>query len=231
MYTNTRYGPFDFSLDSCSIQMKPIKLFNEEMERDTTKALYKEIYGYVINNVVTGVGVGESKTEMIFNCPDGTGTMRFGFDTYTSEEEKILKSDNHCLRYFYKLNAFDSKEDCFDSDILPSSKKVGLSCGYFAVNVKYSDGTSETIESCNIFNKDIINSNHLDDKSRENFETFVNTNKDGNKNVISFIAELSGEQGNNIVYDSLTGKINENNSEKITLAKYLLFVYFFIYLF
>ena len=223
IYTNTYYGPSSTNVNICSVQVKPIKTFNDEMSRDTTKALYKEIWGYVVYNVVTGAA--NSKQEMTFECADGTGTMRFGYDTYTNEEEEILKSDNHCMSYFYGLNEFNSKEDCFNGEILPSSKKVGLSCGYYEVSIKYSDGTSQTIKSCNIFNKDIINSKHLDDKSKETFESFVKSNKNNDKVVISYVAELSDDQGHTIVYDSLTQSINiNNNSEKISLVKYLLYI-------
>ena len=142
------------TITSCSIQMPPIKLYKEEVERESTKAYYKEAWGYVVNNVVTGAAGG--KVEKTYNCKDGTATMRFGFDTYTEEEIEILQSDEHCLAYFYGLNEFTTKEDCFNSVILPSSKKVGLSCGYFEFDIKFSDGTSKNLKSCNIFNKDII---------------------------------------------------------------------------
>lgn len=192
------------------------------MERETTKALYKEIWGYVTNNMIQS-----SKIEMTYFCKDGTASTRFGFDTYTDEEIKILKSKNHCMSYFYGYNTFASKEECFNSEILPSSKKVGLSCGYYEFNIKFSDGTSKNIKSCNIFNKDVITNGHLDDKSKESFESFVNSNTDNDKIALSYVVEFSDDKGNSIVYDSLTQSINKNsnNSQKmISLVNYLLFI-------
>ena len=90
-YTN--YGAFSTSL--CSIQVTPIKTFKEVMEMESTKALYKEIWGYVSNVVVPGAS--EGKTELEYTCRDGTASMRFGFDTYTSEELEVLNDDNHSL--------------------------------------------------------------------------------------------------------------------------------------
>ena len=40
---------------------------------------------------------------MVYTCRDGTASMRFGFDTYTSEELEVLNDDNHCLSYFYSF--------------------------------------------------------------------------------------------------------------------------------
>ena len=227
--STTTYTSYYYSYDNpytisiCSIQVAPIKIVQEELEKETTKALYKETWGYVTNSFA--YGASNSKVEMVYSCEDGTATMRFGFDTYTNEEIEILQSDNHCLSYFYGINEFTSKEDCFNSVLLPSSKNVGLSCGYFEFNIKYTDGTSENIKSCSIFNKDVITSSHLDDKSKENFETFVQTNKDDDKTVLSYVVALSDDQGNSAVYDSLTQSINPENSEKkITLVKYLLFI-------
>ena len=108
------------------------------------------------------MGTGTSdKIETIYKYKDGNATMRYGFDTYTEEEKNILKSDDHCLGYFYDFNEFTSKEDCFDSVILPSSKKAGLSVDILNLIL---DGTSKNIKSCYIFNKDVITNDYLNDK-------------------------------------------------------------------
>lgn len=57
---------------------------------------------------------------MDYNCKDGNATYLFGYDTYTNEEIKVLKSDNHCLRFIYNdylYNSSTSKENCFNSDL------------------------------------------------------------------------------------------------------------------
>lgn len=204
----------------CSIQINPIKAFNEEMEKETTKALFKEIWGYAIYNFGAGTSM---KMEMTYTCKDGTASMKFGFDTYTDEEKEILGSENHCLRYIYGMNEFTSKEECFNSELLPSSKKVGLSCGYFEFNIKYSDGTSENFKTCNLFNKDVITNGHLDDKSKETLESFVNSNADDEKIVLSYVVDFSDDKGNKVVYDSLTQSI-KSSGKMISLVKYLLYL-------
>ena len=56
---------------------------------------------------------------MVYTCRDGTASMRFGFDKYTSEELEVLNDDNHCLSYFYSFQDEEpAKEDCFEAVIL-----------------------------------------------------------------------------------------------------------------
>ena len=216
------YG--EHSASMCSIQIKPIKILQEELEKETTKALYKEMWGYIFYSHGPST-ISIMKALLNYDCIDGKATVKFGFDTYTNEEIKILQSENHCMSYFYGFNEFTSKEECFNSVLLPSSEKLGLTCGYFEFNIKYSDGTSENIKSCNIFNKDVITSARLDDKSKESFESFVHSNQDDGKIVLSYQVAFSDDEGNNVVYDSLTQRINLKNSQKIiSTVKYLIFI-------
>lgn len=215
------YNPsYPFSNSICSIQINPIKAFNEEMEKETTKALFKEIWGYALYNMGAGSNM---KMEMTYTCKDGTASMKFGFDTYTDEEKEILRSENHCMRYIYGINDFTTKEECFNSVILPSSKNVGLSCGYFEFNIKYSDGTSENFKSCNIFNKDVITNGHLDDKTKETLQTFVNNNADDEKIVLSYVVDFSDDKGHKVVYDSITQSI-KSSGKMLSLVKYLFYI-------
>ena len=221
-YTN--YGAYSTSF--CSVQVTPIKTFKEVMEMESTKALYKEIWGYVSNVVVPGASKG--KTEMVYTCRDGTASMRFGFDTYTSEELEVLNDDNHCLSYFYSFQDEEpAKEDCFEAVILQSSKDAGLTCGYYEFNIKYSDGTSKTYKTFNLFNSEATSKGQLDDKSKESFETYITSVKEDGKTVISYKVVLSDDKGNSVVYDSLTKSISSsstNSGAMTSLFKYLLLI-------
>ena len=75
---------------------------------------------------------------MTYDCPDGKVTTKFGYDTYTEEEIDILQSDEHCLDYLYNYRTFSSKQECYDSLLLPSSINLGLTCGYYKYSIKYS---------------------------------------------------------------------------------------------
>ena len=101
---------------------------------------------------------------------------------------------------------------------------MGLSCGYFKYTLKYSDGSSDEIESCGIFNRDLIKQKNIDDKSKESYQSFINSNKDEGKIVVSFEVNLSNKEGQYIVYDSATDRITSSNSNKNLTLNYLLFL-------
>ena len=78
--------------------------------------------------------------------------------------------------------------------------------------MKYSDGSSETIKSCGIFNKELENYSQLDEKTRQTIEAFVNENSYDGKIVSSYKVKLSDEDENNVFYDSLSQKVSEDGS-------------------
>ena len=153
--------------------------------------------------------------------------MSFGFDTYTSEEIKVLQDENHCLNYFYGLNIENqTKQNCFNAVILQSSKDAGLTCGYYEFNIKYSDGTSENFKTCHLFNNAAISRGQLDERTKESFQSFVKDNQDNGKYVVSYKVALSDKNGNSVEYDSLTQSLSKSSSTIITpMIKYLVFIY------
>ena len=210
---------YPYSTTMCSVLNKPIKLLKERMEKESNKAIMKEAFGYVSYQMVPGMN--NIKEIIDYTCIDGKWQMKYGFDTYTTEEIAILKGENHCLRYLFG-KAFISKEECFNSTLLQSSLDAGLSCGYYQFDLTYSDGSTESLKSCGIFNSDSVEYGQLDSKSTEMMSSFINNNKDGNKIVLSYKVELSDKKGNNMVYDSTTGKVITNNFNKINISKCLL---------
>lgn len=221
---STTYG---YSYSFCSVQITPISSFKQMIEDKSTKAYLKEISGYVMYGIAGGVSQNNLKTKIEYQCKDGTATYLYGYDTYTDDEINLFKNGNHCLKYFYYNYLLNSKNDCFNSEITPASKNAGLSCGYYEYNIKYSDGTSESFKSCNVFNKAMIDYGKVDDKTKENFETFVSSNQDGDKIVLSYSVDFSDSSGNKFAYDSISQKITvkgsdqTNNSVIHSISKYL----------
>ena len=68
--TISYYSDYTF----CSVQITPISLFKEQMEDKTTKALFKEIFGYSLYNVGYNVDQNYLKMKMDYNCKDGNAT-------------------------------------------------------------------------------------------------------------------------------------------------------------
>ena len=215
------------SVSFCSVQVTPITSFKQMMEDKSTKAYLKEISGYVIYGYTNSVSQEYLKSKTEYQCKDGTATYLFAYDTYTNDEINLFKSGKHCMKYFYDNYLLNSKDDCFNSEITQASKDAGLSCGYYEYNIKYSDGTSESYKSCNIFNKAMIDYEKVDDKTKENFETFVSTNQNDEKIVLSYSVQFSDSSGSKFVYDSISQKITvsgndeTNNSVIHSISKYL----------
>lgn len=217
--TETILGTVSF----CSAQVPELI---KVLELKTTKAINKEAfgitkyrYGYEHN-----LNPNDIKMRTIYECSDEKSIIEYGYDAYTSEDIEILRSDEHCLNYIYGYRIFSSKQECYDSVLLQSSKDVGLSCGYFKYTLKYSDGSSDEIESCGIFNRDLIKQKNIDGKSKENIQSFVNSYKDEGKIVVSYEVNLSNKEGQYIVYDSATDGITSSNSSINIALNYLLFL-------
>ena len=216
-----------FSYSFCSVQITPISEYNRIMEMETTKAIFKETFGMSKYGYLSSQGINPEylKLRMTYECADGQAISEFGYDTYTQEEIDILQSDEHCLNYVYGFSIFSSKQECYDSVLLPSSIKVGLSCGYYKYKIKYSDGSTFELESCGIFNRDSIKQQNLDDKSKDSFKSFVNSNKGDGKIVLSYEVSLSNKEGQYIVYDSALDRItSSSNSSRNLFFNYFLFI-------
>ena len=215
------------TISSCSAQITPISEFKRLMEMPSTKAIFKESFGIVKYGLHYGSSPDSTKTTMTYDCADGQVTTKFGYDTYTEEEIDILQSDEHCLYYALGYRTFSSKQECYDSLLLPSSINVGLSCGYYKYSIKYSDGSTYELESCGIFNRDLINQQNLDDQSKNSVKSFVNSKKDGDKIMLSYEVSLSNKEGQYFVYDSaldrITSSSSKNSSRNLTL-NYLVYL-------
>ena len=218
------------SVSFCSAQITPISEFKKMMEMSSIKAIIKESFGITKYRYVEPLGINPDsiRTSMTYDCPDGKVTTQFGYDTYTEEEIDILKSDEHCLDYLYNYRTFSSKQECYDSLLLPSSINLGLTCGYYKYSIKYSDGSNYEIESCGIFNKDLLGQKNLDQQSKDGFKSFVSTNKEDGKVVLSYEVSLSNKEGQYLVYDSsIDGIISSSyssNSSGNLILNYLLYI-------
>lgn len=193
-----------FAFYSCQTQMTPISSYKKQIENKDTKALLKEIYGYEIYNE-NSQSIENYQLKYEYNCKDGNVTLLFGNDTYTDDEIKVLKSENHCLKYFNNISISVSKEDCFNSVLTQNAKDEGLSCGLIEFTVKYRDDTLENIKSCFIFNKNARNYETIDDITKFLFSEVVEK-----KTYTNYTAELTDESGNKLVYDSKTEKLSSN---------------------
>ena len=141
-----------------------------------TKALQKELFGYYIygfpddGNDSPNKRIEENKFLQSYECKDGEFSFSYGYDTYTNEDQSILKSEKHCLYYFYgyTLRPYDfmdnlpTQEDCFKAEMLQSSKDSGLKCSYFNFTFKDFNGNPKPYSTCYFY---IPGSATFDDRS------------------------------------------------------------------
>ena len=181
-----------------------------------SNAFMKELAGFQIY----GQGDDDVKHIQKYKCKDGDLTIKYGYDEYTDEEMKILKSENYCLKYFYDY-LYDgiyqekviSEETCFNADILESSKQAGLECGFFEYQFQFLDGSSKKISSCYVYDK---NYKKLDETTTADFRLLASelSGIEG-KMYKQFTISFKGKDGSQIAFDPNTGKVIGNGASFI----------------
>ena len=220
---------------SCIALNGSIDLLKKIYEEKKYKALQKELYGFLKYGLYIYEDNGEKyyiapnlSHNQTYKCKDGSYKISFGYDTYTENEKKVLESDNHCLKYFYRHMyeenfEYDeekdkyylkqvSNNDCFNANLLQSSKDDGISCGYYEFKLNYVDGTTDTLTTCYFYNENFYKNGEFDEQTKIEFETLINQYSSENGKVSkSYITQFSDSEGNTYVFDSSTGKIESSN--------------------
>ena len=199
--TKTDFG----NSETCSEYPKDIDTYQKLTKSSQFKATIKESYGYLAYMYDTT----DIKYKLNINCNNGEMTISYGYDTYTENEKKILKNEEHCLNKHH-LKEEDHEYDvgkCEEGLLLESSKSAGLECGYALFNIKINSERRLAYKTCDIFNLDLL-SNIIKTEPRyfdEQVELIIRTQKFSS--FESYKVELYDIEGNKMKYDSLTGKI------------------------
>lgn len=131
-----------------------------------------------------------------------------------------------------------SSNECFNADLLQSSKDAGISCGHFEFKINYVDGNSDIVTTCFLFNPNFYKNGNFDFQTKSYFESFISQffeDEDEDNAIQNYIIQFSDSEGNTYIYDSLIGKIelsepfsNDNNSSYINLNVIILFILLFL---
>jgi len=207
---------------SCSFMggsIETIKMIHTE----ETKALQKEMFGYFVYAFADegsdyNKRIEENKFLQEYKCKDGELSVPYGYDTCTNEDQKILKSEKHCLYpfYGYVLRPYDfmdnlpTQEDCFNAEMLQSSKDSGLKCSYFNFTFKDFDGNPKPYSTCYFY---IPGSTNFDVRSTGAFQLLCQNIVKGNGTCQDYSIDAIDEDGNIIRYNSLTGQIEKDTSD------------------
>ena len=210
------------------------------------KAILKELYGFTIYKLNSdGDSTFDPKFSQKYDCQDGKTEINYGYEEYSSADEETLKSNKHCLRYFYSYvldinfkEKFPTNNDCYNADLLPTSEDAGLKCGYGEFNLKYISGKSEVLKTCYFYDSNAIKTKTFDDESTSAFDIYAwNVGSRDGDSLLSYTVEISDENGNKLKYDSLTKQVTISSSSsssskglKDYKSKYLLFLLILILL-
>ena len=135
---------------------------------------------------------------------------------YTQREIKILQSDNHCLSYFtpylYHISSTRreiTREICYKAQLLGSTRKQGLSCGYMEINIQEGNGITETRKTCYIYDPNITITKKLDEATRFTLDDLSTKSQNPQFNYKFSIYGYNGTGFTGFSYDSETGVVTD----------------------
>ena len=138
-------------------------------------------------------------------CKDKTTFLNFDYNEFTDEEKIILNSYNHCLYYYFLPYDNLEKKDCFNSELLQSSKDKEIKCGYYNFIITIRNGGTENFQTCYFFNPDFLEYKTIDWNTKKYFDELVNDFSD--YDFQSYNIMISTNDGIYAEYNSETNKI------------------------
>ena len=236
----------DESFKNCSLLGGSIEQINEQKNSKMIKAILREIYGFTLFIFQSDGDTNfDARHSQKYDCQDGKTEINYGYEEYNSADEEKLKSNKHCLRYFYSYaidynfkEKFPTNNDCYNADLLPTSEDAGLKCGYGEFNLKYISGNSEVYRTCYFYDSNAIKTKTFDDQSTNAFDIYAWTvSSSEGDSLLSYTVDISDDNGNKLRYDSLTKQVtipstsqSSSKGVKDIKSKYLLFLLILIFL-
>ena len=234
---------YDGSKRSCSVFPSSIKDYSKKIDLKKISTSAKEVIGfraYILSETSSEEEIEkliqQMSNKLNYKCKDGELSIIYGYDTYTPSEVNILKSSNHCLRYFYSYaldedykSKVTDKDTCFKADLMQSSKDAGIECGYFEFKFKSVDGNDDIYKTCYIFNENILSNNNMDYLSLSIFTDLgLYISMKEKKRYDSYTINMVNSKGTSFIYDSSTQKVIYNKTNMLLLSKYLGLLLIFI---
>lgn len=208
----------DEILNSCSILGGSVEEAKKIKSSSKIKSLLREIYGFNSYGLFSYKTIQEKdkmaqegKYKQEYLCKDGSFEISYGYEEYSDSDKEKLLSEKHCLKYFYSyLNLYSeetknpSKEDCFNADLLDSSKNSGIQCSYYEFNLKYITGDNEIYKTCYLYDPDIKTTKNIDENSIDIFQTlaYLVASYKG-KQYSGYTVEFTSSDGDRFSYDPM----------------------------
>ena len=200
-------------------------------------AVAREVFGILF--VYTEINVPKTREEII--CKSARAIYELGDYTYTSQEIQKLKSEKHCLYYFYDsigqnfLNKFHNKgsvsidkDKCINAEILDTTSEADIYCAYVELHLRFLDGTKSDFYSCSFLPSKSISTKRLDDSTEDTLKSMASYEASrNNKQIEEYNATLVDKKGRSITYNSLKGVIATSEGKNLPKICYLLILGFF----
>ena len=185
---------------------------------------------YGILEVYLNIDIPRIKEKI--TCSKNSATYNFGDYKYTEADKKKLKSENHCLYYYFNSigenlfrdrNISISKDKCINAESLDITKNADIYCAYADVAILYSDGTKNEFKTCYFLPSESIKSKQLDPTTEAALKRITDTEADKNKIVNEYEAKLVDKNGRSITYNSKKGIVETSNSKFNSMNIFMIF--------
>ena len=191
----------------CNPLIKPIAEAQQYMNTEKGKAIFEENSLYSIYSEETPQNFVQTVT---YDCNDGEVKMIADSKILNDEDKTLIKSDEHCLKFgIYQYSEIEiNEEKCLGLKLIKKSRDLGLTCGYYELNLKLNDGTNSTFKYCGPFNKEIYYSKKLSWMDQRDFDEaiYMETRKIS-KDIEEYTAYFTGEKNRSLVYYSTNNTV------------------------
>ena len=223
----------------CNPLIKPITEAKQYMKTEKGKAIFAENSLYsIFSEEETPQNFRQTVT---YDCNDGEVSMVADSKILTNEDKTLIKSDEHCLKYgIYQYNENEiNEEKCLSLKLIKKSTDLGLTCGYYELNLKLNDGTNSTFKYCGPFDKEIYYTKKLNWMDKRDFDEaiYMETRK-VDKDIEEYTAYFAGEKNRTMIYYSTNDTViyigpddippTDRNAANALFYGYLFFLVFLI---
>lgn len=200
-------------------------------------ALNKETEGfYCYNSLIERSNEEDCKEnvernyKIVYECKGGKATVTSEMYSFEDSEKEILKKENHCLTYFYKLGETlnfteTKKSDCTEAPITKQAKDKGITCGFYELVYKIKNKEEDfKMNFCYLLDPESIKNEEKVKKDLKEMALGLAEGEVKETDIETIDISVSDGSGNSISYDTKSGTLtnnNKNNSQLISFSKLL----------
>ena len=186
----------------------------------TTRAntIEREIEGFECYSSLYN-GAGESSCEnkkksllnLISECTNEVPIEESGIYSFEESEKSILKNENHCLTYKYKMHpnlTEPTEKNCAEATMTQKARDEGIICGFYELVFTFENtDEKKTIKTCYLLDPELIKNEQRGKIYLENLASQLI-----DRSFKEFQVSISDVSGISFSYDSKEGKFIDNST-------------------